>query len=138
MARVAGPLTQISLNLGSVGGVPTLLGRAQGLFGVTWGRPRQRRERPEQGGTLVSTDLGARQFSAVFVCDDTLVTNELLFGRSGRRYRVVVYPEGVATGKPTISGQAILTIGWVAQYRAGRLFSCNLLMDGSPIEGVAP
>jgi len=79
------PITSqlLELKIGRSSSAEVVFDATNGLSGVAYGIPAQKRTRPEYGGGYGSTDLGWTNGVLSFVVDDDETTRPILYDRTG-------------------------------------------------------
>ena len=88
------------------------------------------REVPGGAAQVTSQALGYREGSSSFTVDENAITAPIFVGGNGRKYDIEFSPQGVASGGPSQTFEAIAEISHSFEARGVRRFSVSLSHDG--------
>ena len=105
-------------------------GTLRGLSGFDISEVEDSRPIPGGGVQIGSQLLGYKEGSSSFTVDENATTAPVFWGRFGRRFDVEWDPEGLGTGTPKHTFEAIADISHAWEARGVRRFSVTLNHDG--------
>ena len=108
-----------------------LTGDSSGVTGIDLNTAEGIEEKPSSGASLLSQLNDYTFASASFAVNDIPRLHSSLLMKSGRRVNMVVNPEGLGAGKPTLTFDAIQAVTMAIPTGSVRRFQVALNIDGA-------